>query len=289
MGEYADENIQRYAWVLQRMVIAAAVIIAVPVMMWTISTFIRSYVARPSILASQHSTLTELTESPPPASSVAASVPLAPQTLVQPAPAPLLADTVTTGNDDRAPFPRADALKGSLLEPTVGDADPVSGPPLRGTLGSPPPISTVAGSSTSPPVTAPAAAAPADAAAPPAPAPTADVTPRIATNGPGTTAAVPTNRGFARSDPNADSPNSKAPPQPPTTAETASAETLPAPEPIKGRIPLPRHRPSERAMAATPNMTAPLPVPRVRPADAPVDTSPPTNAPYGYDPSPSRH
>jgi methyl-accepting chemotaxis protein len=72
---------------------------------------------------------------------------------------------------------------------------------------------------------------------------------------------------------------------------------LPAPEPIKGRIPLPRHRPSVRAPAATANMattgsiapTGPLPLPRVRPTDTPVDTSPATNAPHEYEPRSSRH
>jgi hypothetical protein len=45
--DYDDENIRLYTPVLQRVIILAAVIIAVPVMKWTITSFVRSYVARP--------------------------------------------------------------------------------------------------------------------------------------------------------------------------------------------------------------------------------------------------
>jgi hypothetical protein len=38
-----EDNIRRYAPVLRRVIILLAVIIAVPVMMWTITIFIRSY------------------------------------------------------------------------------------------------------------------------------------------------------------------------------------------------------------------------------------------------------
>jgi len=47
--DYDDENIRLYTPVLQRVIILAAVIIAVPVLMWTITTFVRSYVARPRV------------------------------------------------------------------------------------------------------------------------------------------------------------------------------------------------------------------------------------------------
>src|ERR1700740_1821802 len=51
---YNDENIRLYTPVLHRGVILAAVIIAVPVLMWTITTFVRSYVARPKLPALEH-------------------------------------------------------------------------------------------------------------------------------------------------------------------------------------------------------------------------------------------
>src|SRR6266704_1495451 len=46
-GEYRDDHIRLYTPVLQRVIILTAVIIAVPVLMWTVTTFVRSYVARP--------------------------------------------------------------------------------------------------------------------------------------------------------------------------------------------------------------------------------------------------
>jgi hypothetical protein len=47
MRDYDDDNIRLYTPVLQRIIILVAVIIAVPVVMWTITTFIRSYIAPP--------------------------------------------------------------------------------------------------------------------------------------------------------------------------------------------------------------------------------------------------
>ena len=47
MRDYDDDNIRLYTPVLQRIIILVAVIIAVPVVMWTITTFVRSYVAPP--------------------------------------------------------------------------------------------------------------------------------------------------------------------------------------------------------------------------------------------------
>ena len=57
---YNDENIRLYTPVLQRVIILAAVIIAVPVMMWTITTFVRGYVARPKVPALEHLASTNL-------------------------------------------------------------------------------------------------------------------------------------------------------------------------------------------------------------------------------------
>ena len=51
MREYDDNNIQHYAPVLRRIIILVAVITAVPVMLWTITAFMRTYVAQPTIPA----------------------------------------------------------------------------------------------------------------------------------------------------------------------------------------------------------------------------------------------
>src|SRR4029077_4265309 len=50
MREYDDDsNIQHYAPVLRRIIILVAVITAVPVMLWTITTFMHTYIAQPTI------------------------------------------------------------------------------------------------------------------------------------------------------------------------------------------------------------------------------------------------
>src|SRR5215472_15423701 len=52
--DYDDDSIRLYTPVLQRVIILAAVVIAVPVLMWTITTFVRSYVARPKAPLVEH-------------------------------------------------------------------------------------------------------------------------------------------------------------------------------------------------------------------------------------------
>src|SRR5262249_4933884 len=52
--EYHDDGVRLHTPVLQRVLILAAVIIAVPVVMWTITAFVRSYVARPKVPVIQH-------------------------------------------------------------------------------------------------------------------------------------------------------------------------------------------------------------------------------------------
>ena len=76
-GEYRDDHIRLYTPVLQRVIILTAVIIAVPVLMWTVTTFVRSYVARPKVPVLQH---VAASESPArgPVASPAPSIPTRP-------------------------------------------------------------------------------------------------------------------------------------------------------------------------------------------------------------------
>src|SRR5580658_334295 len=54
MREYDDDsNIQHYAPVLRRIIILVAVITAVPVMLWTITAFMHTYIAQPTIPSPQ--------------------------------------------------------------------------------------------------------------------------------------------------------------------------------------------------------------------------------------------
>jgi len=285
MREYDedDENIRLYAPVLQRVIILAAVIIAVPVMMWTITTFIRSYVERPKAPTFQHLSLTEPSQSSPPESPLTASVP-PPQSAIQPGSAPILAEAARTSSDDPS---SSDANLGSPkapLAPPVGDAGAGPGP-------------SSATATPVPPLNPPVAGSP---AAPGAVASPAGAAPRNASTG---TPASPTDPGLAWPNPNTGNAPSFGGSPPPATAETASAE-LPAAEPIKGHIPLPRHRPdlaialmgpsgtatgaaTGAATAAATGSIAPaghVPLPRLRPADAPADAPPAPSSPYSYQP-----
>jgi hypothetical protein len=116
MREYDEDdyNIRRHAPVLRRVIILVAVIIAVPVMMWTITIFVRSYVEHPKTF--RHLTLTE-------------SLPPKPQA-AQLAPAPLLTDAARKAGDGLAslPDPNSGSLKGPLALPP-GDAPPAVASP----------------------------------------------------------------------------------------------------------------------------------------------------------------
>ena len=203
---------------------------------------------------SQHLTLSE---QPPPISPAAVGPPPVPLTAQPAAPASLLADAGTPTSDARAPPP--DPNKRPLTRPLLGlptaDGSPAPVLPQVSTA-RPPPVqpTPIASSPPGPAETAPAAAAGSEAA--PAWPGTAS---RLATNSPGPVAAAPSNRGLAWPNPNTNSaPRFGAPPQQPADSETASAEVLPTVEPIKGAIPLPRHRPSTLDMTAT--ATSPGPV-----------------------------
>ncbi len=69
MREYDDDNIQHYAPVLRRIIILVAVITAVPVMLWTITAFMHTYIAQPTVPAPQP--LAAATATTPPASPAA--------------------------------------------------------------------------------------------------------------------------------------------------------------------------------------------------------------------------
>ena len=97
-------------------------------------------------------------------------------------------------------------------------------------------------------------------------------------------------RGIAWPNPNTTSPPDFAAPRlPPTAApaHTAAAEVLPAGEPIRGQIPVPRQRPAAFAVSTTMAAAAsgPVPLPRARPAAAPAEAANPAIEPaYGYRP-----
>jgi hypothetical protein len=98
MREYDDDsNIQHYAPVLRRIIILVAVITAVPVMLWTITAFMHTYIAQPTIPAPRP--LAAATAAPTtPAADTATANPSAPS---QPAPAVTDAGATDDGRGDR--------------------------------------------------------------------------------------------------------------------------------------------------------------------------------------------
>lgn len=257
--DYDDESIRLYTPVLQRVIILAAVIIAVPVMMWTITTFVRSYVARPKTPLLEHVAST----------ATPARIPL----IAPPSPAPPGADQSAARGDGAAasdaPNPAAEIKTGAVN--SLPDSSP-----------SPAAIGPSTASLQAPPMQAPSPAAPAagDASMASPTAATASSMPRPPQAPRSTDNAAPpgasgsSDRAIAWPNPNATSPPDFAAPRlapsPPPPARTAAAEVLPADDPIRGPVPLPRQRPGIFAVAAIMAVGGPVPLPRARPGDAPA-------------------
>ena len=269
-GEYRDDHIRLYTPVLQRVIILTAVIIAVPVLMWTVTTFVRSYVARPKVPALQQ---VAASESPTP-------------TPDQTAAAPPRGDTGPALSDARAPAP--DIKKGPPIAP-AGDVTATA--PVAQSANTSPPIQTRPVQGSEPALTiSPAGAAAGNTA--PAAAASPIPAPRPAENAAAAAAPGSSDRGLAWPNPNSKSPPGFGPPAaatpaastPPPLPRTATAEVVPPGEPLRVLIPLPRQRPTVYAVAAVAS-SGPVPLPRVRPSHAPAETaSPVTVAPYNHEP-----
>src|SRR6516162_3288326 len=154
--EYHDDGVRLHTPVLQGVLILAAVIIAVPVVMWTITALVRSYVARPKVPVIQHLASSESptarvgspavipaapaadqgapvlqradAKPPPPAPApvpdrAAAGADIAPPA---PAPAPPLrtADSAPAASDRGLPWP----IPNSNSPPSFGSAAPPAAP-----------------------------------------------------------------------------------------------------------------------------------------------------------------
>jgi len=272
--DYDDDSIRLYTPVLQRVIILAAVVIAVPVLMWTITTFVRSYVARPKAPLVEHVASTN----GPTRIPLLAAPPRPTPVVVEPSAAPR-GDGGAAGEAN----PTGEINSGTLNVASLPDTNPsptgANGPSAASLQAAP--MQTPSPANPGPAAlgepalgTNPTAATP---AALPRPAPRApENTPSSGTGA--------SDRGVAWPNPNATSaPDFAAPrlaPSSPAPAmRTATTEALPAEEPLHGPVPLPRHRPSVLAIAATTPATmaattaaggGPVPLPRVRPGDAPA-------------------
>jgi hypothetical protein len=98
MREYDDDsNIQHYAPVLRRIIILVAVITAVPVMLWTITTFMHTYIAQPTISAPRPTSAS----TSPAADAATTNPPTLAGAPSQPAPAATDARATDDGRGDR--------------------------------------------------------------------------------------------------------------------------------------------------------------------------------------------
>jgi hypothetical protein len=290
--DYADDSIRLYTPIFQRVIILAAVIIAVPVLMWTITTFVRSYVARPRVPTLEHvastspSTRVPLTAAPPAPSPSDQSPPRTDRDAARDTPNP--ADEMRQGTGTLAALPATTAAPAAVNSPSAA----VQAAPAQ----APSPASAASG-----------AAATGDASSSPLPRQPQAMTqpPRPNDNAPLSATSGSSDRGIAWPNPNTTSPPDfgasrlASPPAPP--ARAAAAEVIPAGEPLSGPIPLPRHRPGILAMAgsvagpvtgtsaaSTTGSITPggaIPLPRVRPTDAPTEAANTAIEPaYGYRP-----
>ena len=265
MREY-DDDIRLYTPVLQRIIILVAVIVAVPVVLWTITAFVRTYVAPPKVPTFQRMTVLQ------PSDSAAADQQTNP--LLSPAAPPQLAATPADGRTalleikkpsggDQPQTPAASAFPGPQIAAVPPPAQPASAQPQ--------------------------AAVPAQPVSAP-PTPTGGTSQNLADKT-GGNAAVSSGDRFAWPNPPT-TPGGGTNAAPDTPGSNAAADALPAVKPIAGLVPLPRRRPNEIALAQTDlsqSARAPanapqtsmalnsIPLPRARPAAAPEPVPETTN------------
>jgi hypothetical protein len=254
-----EDQFRHYMPVLRRIIILLAVLTAIPVVMWTITAFVRTYVGRPE---------------PPTFRSMTAAT--ANTTIVQTA-APAA---------DSAPASAPPTAVASNSSPPAADNGSASPPAAAETNATPPPdVDTSTANNASPAGTDANAAPPAVSgdAAPPADSGNSSTNPAAA--GPansgtaeGTPPAATTNTamGFAAPPPAATDNTMQLAAQPPAATDwpappPAADASAPA-DPIVGPVPLPPRRPSNIVLAQ--GGVIPLPMPRPD-AVGPSETPPP--------------
>jgi hypothetical protein len=215
-----EDNIRQYLPVLRRIIILVAVLTAIPMVMWTITAFVRSHIGparapalQPMAIApADPSTSTTVAAEQPPASSA------------RPAQAAPVNASAYTGGTDAASAAPVDATPTATTTAfkTASVAAPSTTAPDDAKPSAMPPAPSASASD--------AAASPADSGAP-----------DQSSDNNSTQVA-------ARS-------QESAWPAPPT----AAAAALPPGEPISGQVPLPRKRPTSFAMAGNVPLPAPRP------------------------------
>jgi hypothetical protein len=290
--DYYDDSIRLYTPVLQRVIILGAVVIAVPILMWTITTFVRSYVARPKV---------------PPLEHVASPTTPLPKPIIAAAPP-------DRGPGDQLPQLKAEALATSdgpaqTAELRKGAANPNALPdassspaaandPSSVSMRAAPQLAPIQAPSQANSITITGTTRGDTSSGNSSPSPSSPLRLPQTARSADTAASGPnsSDRAIAWPNPNATSPPDFAasrlpPPAAPTS--TAAVEPLPTGQPLRGPIPLPRHRPDIFAVATTMaantpasgQASRPVPLPRARPSDAPAEADNSVVEPaYGYRP-----
>jgi hypothetical protein len=232
-----DDNIRIYAPLVRRIIILVAVIISVPVALWSITAFMRTYVAPPKVPTFRP--ISMATSSPPPSNVAVITASAAPATV---------APVDATPSQSSAPVIEAKATiaNGMPAAPVVGPSGAL-GNQLNG--GS---TIAAAGSANIGGATPQAAGAPPSAAAAPVVASTAS-------------------DGIGQSSDASSSTGTLPAAQMQVAATDQDSADLPAADPITGPIPLPHARPRYLVMAGMG-----VPMPRPRPAAVSDADSPPS-------------
>ncbi len=241
MGEY-DDNIQHYAPVLRRIIILVAVITAVPVVLWTITAFMRTYIAQPTVPDAKP--LAVVTSNATPANTATDAAPAQNQ-------GPTASIAATTPGAGAAGATAADdPNKGNRTNDGPGNNAP-DGKPTATAVSQPASTpSTSPWPSTPPTVTA-------------------------------TTQPSPTAANVFPDPPALAAPTTSQQAGPATTPDLAADDSLPPPDPITGPVPMPRHRPSVLALADTGSIPLPRarPAGAPVPTDTVTDAPPPVYDP----------
>jgi hypothetical protein len=226
-----EDNIRQYLPVLRRIIILVAVLTAIPVVMWTITAFVRSHVSPPqapalqpmAIAPSSHANTTVAAASEQPPAQPVSATPAAPQ------------DAPVATPDD-----------GSGVTPASAYAPPTEAPPPLKTAAVGGPPDTAKDDAT------PATTVSADVAI----SPTDNTAPTESPDNGTQVAARPQQSIWP------------APPAAPVAPAAAADDTLPTGEPISGRVPLPRKRP--KSFAVVGNIPLPVPRPEAAGGDTPA-------------------
>lgn len=127
MGD--DDQFRHYLPLVRRIIILVAVLTAVPVILWTITAFVRTYVGPPKVPTFRPMAAAATMDVPGAADAGVKPEPTAQQTVVPVSPPPVV-EARATATDARGPLP---APKGPLLADRSADGD--AGLPAGGRTG----------------------------------------------------------------------------------------------------------------------------------------------------------